>query len=84
MYTTGLGPRNQFCDIHPSVGSFTIVDIALGFTQHFSDLTLRKSRIFPQLAKMSGDQTVFYTVLGFCCHAINVSSAELDTICVSC
>jgi len=84
IYAAGPGPSNKFCDIHPSISSFTIVDIALGFTQHFSDLTLRKSRIFPQLAKITGYQPVFHTVLCFCCHATNLSSTGLDTICVSC
>ncbi len=84
IYAAGPSPGDKFCDIHPPIGCFAIVDIALGFTEYFSDLTLRKSRIYPHLPKIAGNQTVFRTVLGFCCHNINLSSKGLDTICVSC
>ena len=84
VYTTGLGPGNKFCDIHPPIGGFTVVDIALGFVEYFSDLALRKSRVFPELSEVSRNQAVFKTMLGFCCHAMNLSSKRFDTICVSC
>ena len=84
IYAAGRDPSNKFCDIHPSIGGFTIVDIALGFVEYFPKLALRKSHILPDLPEVNGNQPVFYIVLGFCRHAINLPSAGLDTICVSC
>jgi len=73
IYTTGLGPRNKFCDIHPSIGGFAIMDIALGFVEYFPDLSLCKSRILPELPEIFRNQAVFQTMLSFCHHDINLS-----------
>jgi len=69
----GLGPGDKFCDIHPSIGGFAIVDIALGFIEYFSDLTLRKTCFLTELPEVSRNQTIFQIVLGFCWHDINLS-----------
>lgn len=84
LYPAGLHPSNKFRDIHPSVGGFAVVDITLGFTEHFSNLTLRKSRIFPELPQIAGNQSVFYAMLCFCRHIINLALKPVDTISVSC
>ncbi len=74
FYPAGLCPGNKFRDVHPSVGGFAVVDIALGFTEYFSNLTLRKSRILPELPQIAGNQSVFHAMLRFCRHIYEFST----------